>query len=268
MAATAVQLLNPDDTFQKIYKLYQTLNKKVLKCNFREFVPYCPTWTVEYDINIQINIGAVDQKDYFKPIEPKKKPKKKKLKGPERKNHLVKRVANEVQLYQPIGPMALPSPPPPLHPPIDWFLLLYVLYFMALKNGIENLSATLEKAETKVNEQLDQASYNLNEDVLKKLQATKEDIGIFLETIQGITHQVGLFPTQLNQLNDCIRRLQETFDDLDEAKIPEVLKTTIQPTHEQYITALLGLDENVANFLHENNYYSDEQWIMEYFSSR
>ena len=73
MAATEVAKFNPQNTFPKIHRLYETLNKKTLKCSPKEF-----RFVFDLNIHLEINIKSVNQQDYFEPIESKRKQKRKK----------------------------------------------------------------------------------------------------------------------------------------------------------------------------------------------
>ena len=251
MAATAVQLLNPDDTFQKLEKLYSTMNQKTLKCNTTDF-------EYKWQIKIRAELELIpEQERYFQPIESKKKQKKKKLKGQERKNHLVKKPQTELQ---PIGTVSIPPPPTPN----EWFVILYILYFNSM---LEKLDSALQEAENEVNYQIETTKSNLSEEELRKLHVVKEDIGSLLKTMESINHHQGSYwPPQLIEMDKCVGRLQETFDQLEDAQIPALLKSTIKPSKQQYLASILGLDQEVVGFLTDDcdNYLTDEQWILEF----
>ena len=62
--------------------------------------------------------------------------------------------------------------------------------------------------------------------------------------------------------------LLKIFNHLEESDLPDTLRATIQPSYNYYIASVLGLIDEGANFLEENDYYSYENWILEFLSRK
>ena len=84
-----VAVLNPaKNPFDKIHKLYETANRKIVKNDYSEFQL---VWNLQFEITVEQRFQIINlpPPPLPMPIE-KKKSKRRKNKGPERTNHLVK----------------------------------------------------------------------------------------------------------------------------------------------------------------------------------
>ena len=136
---------------------------------------------------------------------------------------------------------------------------------------LEKLEFAMKHVEDDVQNQIYLTRSNLNETELKKLLGIKEDVGILLKTMQGINfHQGGIWMSQLLELDNCVGRLQESFDHMEDAKILDLLNSTIEPTRQDYIGSILGLNQEAIDFLSNDcdNYLTEEQWILEFLEMK
>ena len=225
-----VAVLNPvENPFDKIHKLFETTSQKIVEYDISE---------VNYNYEITITL---EQRFRFLTILPpppplpilhqKKKPKKpktpkkpKKLKAPERKNHHVVKNDTQIQQVQQVqyNQIAIPLPPLPTPPP-NWHLTLYLMYF--------------KKVQETVNDNIKNATDELSEENLMKLQALTEELSSFLEELGKFYHEENVadstFPEhpQFLEILACTDRLQQTLDQLEESEIPKLLRSEpIKPT--------------------------------------
>ena len=257
MAGVAVMNPVKINPFSKIQKLYETANQKIVKYDITDITDKI-TFTI-----------TLEQLQFFSIPPPpppstqlthKKKSKLKKLKGPQRKNQLVK---NNTQVQVPYSnQMAIPIPIP--NPPIDWNLdlALLLIYF--------------KKVEEKVNQQIRNTTENLSQDNLERLETLTSNLEDFLEKLGRFYHEENVAQStffehpQFQEILECTDRLQLVLDELEDSQIPEILKSqTIKPNKFQYLAAILGFEEELATFLIESdNYYSDEQLILQFIEGK
>ena len=250
MASAEVAFQNHQDSEQmfrtKLSQLYETANHKTLK-----FPEITQTINVRFRFELKPVTPTIINQDLKK-----KKRRRGKASNPERRNNLVKRVEN-TQLEQYKSPTLIKIPaPPPL--PLEWLINWYMLYFKTL--------------EQKVLDQINATTASLNEKGLKELQILTEDLKIFLNKLEQFYHDEDLEYIEehplFEDILESVEKLQKIFCQLKDSDIPNVLKNTVNPSRHNYICSILGLDDDVAKFLSENDYYSDEQWILEFLSRR
>ena len=67
-----------------------------------------------------------------------------------------------------------------------------------------------------------------------------------------------------NDIIISVRKLQKLFEELEESKIPSILKNVIKPSPHYYVTSILGLNEDAAEYVSKDDYYSTETLINEF----
>ena len=77
---------------------------------------------------------------------------------------------------------------------------------------------------------------------------------------------------QFKELLECTDRLQEKLEKLEDSNIEEILYSTdhvIKPTQDQYLASILGFNEELVEFLEENDdYYSNEQMVLDFLEKK
>ena len=115
---------------------------------------------------------------------------------------------------------------------------------------------------------------NLDKESLEKLKDLTIELKTFLKKLEEFYHAEETFiqfenNPQFREILDCTYRLQAIFDKLEDSQIPEIFKNSIKHTKNHYLASILGLEKDAAEFLSGcDNYYSDEQWIIEYIQTK
>ena len=262
--AAQVAIWDPrNDPFYKIKKLYQTARQHFLENDITElhqatlgpFKNQATNVIIEFYFQVEFIIEPLK----------KRRSRRRRSKGQGRTNQLVKTNAQAQNFpYNQILMKPL-TPPATTNVPIDWAVNIFLMYFKDIEKMIKE----------KINKTIDE----LSEDNLICIEALTKDLEEFLHKLGKLYHEETIVQSaftknqQFQEILDCTDRLQSILDRLIESDATEILDSldndVIKPSQDQYLASILGFDQELVTYFEESdNYYSDEQLVLDFIQDK